>query len=551
MKNKKFSGLFALILSICLAFTTFSFLGARAEEGSEPETPTTATLKTVVAAMKYSVTDFNEYGDTFDTVKYLDGEGNLVDATVGETNDGKADYWLSSDKKTITFGFDKTYLQVVVNNKENDTETKETFDVTVKDKADVTPSLALDDKTIEAVKAGLAVVTVNAEKKTFELPSDIWNMLAAGYEVPTDKITAKIYVKNPSTGWSSSYSTSGKKSSTLKITVSDAGKYSFYILFSASAYDPADSTTEELIIKKDSEWIERDDGFYAEEGEGEEKTEVLKLPVFSFEYKPNLEVSITAKKSGSSATVGSACSYLSFTLENSLTAKCVLKFSESGKDDWHDVTNGTEADFTESTFENYTSGTSLTFTPLKRGDYKIECQARGAKEEAAKTSVSEVISVKRETVIRKAENTAVRDFFKNNWKAMIFLGIALVCLIAIIVIALWKPKDEKKVSVEDAKLTKKEQKVEKSAVIEAEETKDAEETTEATEEPETAQEELTEAAEETTEAGETAEETVAEEATEAPAETAAEIAPEAPVTEAPAAEEAPATEEKPEEPKAE
>ena len=35
MMNKKFSGLFALILSICLAFTTFSFLGAKADGGSE------------------------------------------------------------------------------------------------------------------------------------------------------------------------------------------------------------------------------------------------------------------------------------------------------------------------------------------------------------------------------------------------------------------------------------------------------------------------------------------------------------------------------------
>ena len=140
MKNKKFSGLFALILSICLAFTTFSFLGARAEEVSEPETPIEATLKTVVAAMKYSVTDFTKYGDTFDTVKYLDGEGNLVDATAGEEKDKQADYWLSSDKKTITFGLNKTNLQVVVNNKEKDAETKETFNVTVKDKTDVTPS---------------------------------------------------------------------------------------------------------------------------------------------------------------------------------------------------------------------------------------------------------------------------------------------------------------------------------------------------------------------------------------------------------------------------
>lgn len=543
MMNKKFSGLFALILSICLAFTTFSFLGAKADGGSESGAPAAATLKTVVAATKYSVTDFNKNGVTFETVKYLDGEGNLVDAAVGEEKDKKADYWLSSDKKTITFGFNKQNLQVVVNNKENDTESKQTFDVTVKEKTDVTPGVVTDSEKIAAVGEALGKITVNNEKKTFELPSEIWNMLAAGYELPLDKVTAKVYVKNPSTGWSSSYSSSGKKSSTLKITVSDAGKYSFYVLFSVSAYDPAKGTTEELIMKKDSEWIEREDGFYAEEGEGAAKTEVFKLPVFSFEYTPDLKVSITPKKSVSTPTVGSAYSALSFTLENSLTAKCVLMYSESGKDSWVEVKNGKEADFSENTFKNYTSGTSLTFTPLKKGDYKIECQARGAQEEIAKKGESEVISVRRETVINKAVNTAVRDFFKNNWKALIFLGIALVCLIAIIVIALWKPKDEKKVSVEDAKLTKKEQKVEEPAVIEADETK----------------EEAEENAEETVEADESAEETVTAETAEATEEVVPEAqeAPaseEAPATEeaqAPAAEEAPATEEKPEEPKAE
>lgn len=541
MMNKKFSGLFALILSICLAFTTFSFLGAKADEGSESGAPAAATLKTVVAATKYSVTDFNKNGETFETVKYLDGEGNLVEAVVGEEKDKKADYWLSSDKKTITFGFNKQNLQVVVNNKENDTETKETFDVTVKEKTDVTPGVVTDSEKIAAVGEALGKIAVNNEKKTFELPSEIWNMLAAGYELPLDKVTAKVYVKNPSTGWSSSYSSSGKKSSTLKITVSDAGKYSFYVLFSVSAYDPAKGTTEELIMKKDSEWIERVDGFYAEEGEGAAKTEVFKLPVFSFEYTPDLKVSITPKKRVSTPTVGSAYSALSFTLENSLTAKCVLMYSESGKDSWREVKNGKEADFSENTFKNYTSGTSLTFTPLKKGDYKIECQARGAQEEIAKKGESEVISVRRETVINKAVNTAVRDFFKNNWKALIFLGIALVCLIAIIVIALWKPKDEKKVSVEDAKLTKKEQKVEEPAVIEADETK------------EEAEENAEEAAEETVEADETAEETVTAETAEAAEEVVPE-AQEAPATEeaqAPASEEAPATEEKPEEPKAE
>lgn len=542
MMNKKFSGLFALILSICLAFTTFSFLGAKADEGSGSGAPAAATLKTVVAATKYSVTDFNKNGETFETVKYLDGEGNLVDAAVGEEKDKKADYWLSSDKKTITFGFNKQNLQVVVNNKENDTETKETFDVTVKEKTDVTPGVVTDSEKIAAVGEALGKITVNNEKKTFELPSEIWNMLAAGYELPLDKVTAKVYVKNPSTGWSSSYSSSGKKSSTLKITVSDAGKYSFYVLFSVSAYDPAKGTTEELIMKKDSEWIEREDGFYAEEGEGAAKTEVFKLPVFSFEYTPDLKVSITPKKSVSTPTVGSAYSALSFTLENSLTAKCVLMYSESGKDSWIEVKNGKEADFSENTFKNYTSGTSLTFTPLKKGDYKIECQARGAQEEIAKKGESEVISVRRETVINKAVNTAVRDFFKNNWKALIFLGIALVCLIAIIVIAFWKPKDEKKVSVEDAKLTKKEQKVEEPAVIEADETK------------EEAEENAEEAAEETVEADESAEETVTAETAEA-TEATEEVVPEAqeaPATEEePATEEAPATEEKPEEPKAE
>lgn len=460
MKNRKFSGVFALVMSLCLALTTFSFLGAKA---AGDDASVTTIEKTVVAAVKYSVTDLYAAAGDDDTVKSVKKvvDGVETDAVKADDKDKSGDYWLSSDEKDITFNYVATTLKVVLNLKgETEAEDAEqTVNVTVVKNSDVDPSLALDADTVEKVQN--AVSTAKIDDKKFEVPDEIWDLLDKSSVVyPLSKITAKIYVKNPSSGWSSSYATSGKKSSTLRISVSDAGTYSFYVLFSVSDYNPTTGKSEEIAIEKDSEWEEFNfladgadgklNGFYEKDEDGKPVGSV-KIPVFTFEYNPDKKVAITEKISVRTAQAGSAYSSLSFTLENSIKAKCVLKYKDFNDSEWKVATED-DADFDESVFSDYTSGTTLKFTPLKTGQFKVECRARGVNDDEALLKESSVISVNRKTVVRPAVNTALRDFFTNNWKSVIFLGIAVLCLIAIIIIACWKPKDETaKVSVEDAK----------------------------------------------------------------------------------------------------
>ena len=112
-----------------------------------------------------------------------------------------------------------------------------------------------------------------------------------------------------------------------------------------------------------------------------------------------------------------------------------------------------------------------------------------------------VIRVTDSVTIVKRENTALIDFAKSNWKSLIFLGIAVLCLIAIIVIACWKPKDKTAVrrQIEDSveKDGKKNDKVSETKNAEDEATETTDLTEEAVEAKEENAEDTTEVAPET------------------------------------------------------
>ena len=562
MKNKNFSGLFALILSVCLALTTFSFLGAKADGEATYDAE-----KTVLAAMEYEVTDLADVTKDNTTIKSVKKDGK--DAVNGvmldkETDkDVLADYWYGktteNDGKTeleatgsIVFNYvgEGVCYDVTLATKDRDgNDTEKLVKVTVVSKTDKAPEYNADTlKNHQSLITDFANAAVADKKLT--IPSNIWNLLGNSSNYPEGKVTAKIYCKSPKSVWSSSATTSGtKSSSSLKVTVSDAGVYRFYVLFSVKTVNLFDtSKSSELSMEKDSDWEERADGFYAVDEEA--GTAELKIPVFTYTYNPKEEVSITAKTSVTTGKVGMSNSSISFTYENAFKASCVLMYAPLDSEDWKNVEEfkdkndkNTVAEYDADALSSYTSGASIYFTPLVKGKFKVVCSAMGSTATELETAESQVIKVSSEMRVLKPENTAFRDFFKNNTMAVIFFGVALLCLIAIIVIACWKPKDDKPAAkVEDAKATKKVVKVEEKApeTTEAPAEEAAPETTEAPAEevaPETTEAPAEEVAPETTEAP--AEE-AASESTEAPAE---EAAPE--TTEAPAEDAAPETTEAP------
>ena len=591
MKNKKFSGIFALLLSVCLALTTFSFIGAKADDAT-PDAE-----RTVIAALKYDLTELYDgasavVSDGYDgasaVVSVAKKDGTVAVNGVDPDKDAEkvVDYWYGTtategdkevlkDGSTIVFNYvgenPEYTVKLKVTNKSGDEEEK-TVKVSVDSKADGTPAYNLDTAVLTAVSEAIASAEVNDDKKLV-LPVEIWDLLAGVKNYPLSQVTAKIYVKNPVSGWSSSYSTSGKKtSSSLKVTLSERGTYALYVFFSVKAYDPLDNKAyKEVNMEKKSEWKEfspsdKQAGFYSveDDAEGNEVLKDLQIPVFTYNYNPGQDVTITEKISVRTGKVGMAYSSLSFTIENANKAECVLMYAPLGSENWVVASNSKAegataadikkavAEYDESSLKKYSSGSSISFTPLAKGQFKVICKAMGANSDNLEEFESTVINVRSEMVVRPTENTAVRDFFKNNTLSVVFLGIALLCLIAIVVIAFWKPKEDKPAAKVEDKPAKKVEKVEEKAVVEADDEEVAPETSveEAAEEP----------AEEVTE--ETAEpvENAAEEAEAAPVETVTEeVAPEIATEEvkeetpevAPETVETAETTEKTEEPKAE
>lgn len=540
MKNKKFSGIFALLLSVCLALTTFSFIGAKADE-TTPDAE-----RTVIAALKYDLTELYEGASAVVSVAKKDGTVAVNGVDPERDTEKVVDYWYGTtakeddkdvlkDGSTIVFNYvgenPEYTVKLKVTNKSGEDEEK-TVKVSVDSKADGTPAYNLDNNVLTAVSEAIASAEVNDDKKLV-LPVEIWDLLSGVKNYPISQVTAKIYVKNPVSGWSSSYSTSGKKtSSSLKVTLSERGTYAFYIFFSVKSYDPLDNKAyKEVNMEKKSEWKEfspsgKQAGFYSveDDADGNEVLKDLQIPVFTFNYNPDQDVTITEKISVRTGKVGMAYSSLSFTIENANKAECVIMYAPLNSDNWVVASNSKAegatsaeikkavAEYDESSLKKYSSGSSISFTPLAKGQFKVVCKAMGANSTDLVQKESTIINVRSEMIVRPTENTAVRDFFKNNTLSVVFLGIALLCLIAIIVIAFWKPKDGTAAKVED-KPAKKAEKVEEKAVIEADDEEVAPETSveEAEETPVEEGTEETEPVEEATEETEAAPEAATEE----------------------------------------
>ena len=86
------------------------------------------------------------------------------------------------------------------------------------------------------------------------------------------------------------------------------------------------------------------------------------------------------------------------------------------------------------------SSSTLDFTPVEKGAYIVKCEVVDG---AANSVEAYSAIVKVEGGITKAQIARVQVWFENNWKSLIFLGIALLSLIGIIVLLFVKPKEEK------------------------------------------------------------------------------------------------------------
>ena len=534
MKNRKFLGVFSFLLSVCLLFATLPFVSASADE-----TPAEPTKVNVYEAESCKIGRL-DLGD----VKVKVGENSLISEGL-TVKKGGTEVKVYVDG-TINTETDKCW--VAVSGSDSDTERKvtsikfdtlkdsedkavytvsangKTAEVTVYDKEQKTADKILVEKTDVALDA--SKIKIDAEKKRVTLEKDeIWKILDETSVIrDADDLSARIYLRTPGGSWpSSATKTLSGSSSDVELTVSSRGDYHFYVLFT----DNKGNTTE-----KNDKLVEKVDGFYKVEGEGETKTETKVIPIFSFAYTPDETVKVKCSntdkvKKGYEGQIQKSVTY---TLENATDkdVEFVLMFKAENSTEWKKAVSGTDAKFDESKFTK----SSLEFTPLKKGEYSFRVNAEGMADPALKEGAdgNVVIRVTDSVTIVKRENTALIDFAKSNWKSLIFLGIAVLCLIAIIVIACWKPKDKTAVrrQIEDSveKDGKKNDKVSETKNAEDEATEAADLTEESVEAKEENAEDTTEVAPETevTEEakveGETPVENAEEVASENPAENA-------------------------------
>lgn len=550
MKNRKFLGVFSFLLSVCLLFATLPFVSANAEEGTGSATET---VVKVYEAESYKISVFGFNGDITveDTEK---DDKNLVNAANfsvkknGETvnvytdgtilKDSTLRCWVkvpdNPDKKITEIKFDtltdaekeRGYAEYIVTAtvavKKDGGQTEKSEKVV---KVQVYAENPYGDEILkENVAPEVTVETVTETKKAIFKKEEIWKIINGTDKIigDVDHLSAKIYLRTPGGTWPSSATTTISGSETKKEhTVSARGDYHFYVLFT----DHKGNTTE-----KDSELVEKSDGFYKVNDETNEETKVI--PIFSFGYKPDETVKVTCSnnKKTYKGFVNQIQNSITYTLENATDkdVEFVLMFKAEGATKYEVAKNGVDAKFDESKFTK----SSLEFTPLKRGDYSFQVNATEGVEQkiAIDAGVADniVVHVDDNVTIIKRENTAFTDFVKNNWKALIFLGIAVLCLIAIIVIACWKPKDKTAVKrqIEDAadKDDKKSAKVSETKNAEDEATEAADLTEETVEAKKENAEDTTEVAPET----EVTDETNVEGESETPVENAEEVASENP-----------------------
>lgn len=510
MKSKKSLRIIAVLIGVISVFTAFGFVSAAAE-GDTP-----AVTKEYIAVTEAKELVATEVPFDYISVKLKEdsdpatavaGDIDNVKLYPGETATGEEvskGGWNKSDN-TILFPNSSDIIAaksgkytVVTTMKDADKNGKKEF-TTVVTVYTVGSDLsyAADAGKIAGVQDKINGLTVS-EGNSLTLPFDDISALVNSEIVDKKELTYKMYYRAPGSASFSAATT--KKGDLPTLSVSAKGTYSFYVL----ADDGNEFGVKKEISIKDCE-ENRVGGVY---GWYKKDTTTLIAPIFTYENKENKEITVTIKGDSGTGRVKQRYQNLSVTVENASDTFVKLQYNatsgEANAEGWVDATAGKEARFSKDGFK---SGTYY-FTPLKKGYFRLSVKAKGGDDGVTVKEVkTDAVSVQDQVEELKLEDERLKNFFKNNWLSLIFLGIAVLCLVGIVVVALWKPADNN---------GKKSNAKVKKVVAEAEVKDVSDESSEAVEADEPVEEAKEETTEETVEpveaaeAGDNAEETPSE-----------------------------------------
>ena len=490
MKSKKSLRIIAVLIGVISVFTAFGFVSAAAE-GDTP-----AVTKEYIAVTEAKELVATEVPFDYVSVK-LKEDSDPATAVAGDIDNVKLYPGETATGEEVSKGgWNKSD-----NMKDADKNGKKEFTTVVTvytEGSDL--SYAADAVKIAGVQDKINGLTVS-EGNSLTLPFDDISALVNSEIVDKKELTYKMYYRAPGSASFSAATT--KKGDLPTLSVSAKGTYSFYVL----ADDGNEFGVKKEISIKNCEENEVG-GVY---GWYKKDTTTLVAPIFTYENKENKEITVTVKGDSGTGRVKQRYQNLSVTVENASDTLVKLQYNatsgEANAEGWVNATAGKEARFSKDGFK---SGTYY-FTPLKKGYFRLSVTAKGGEDGVTVKEVkTDAVSVQDQVEELKLEDERVKNFFKNNWLSLIFLGIAVLCLVGIVVVALWKPADNNgkksnaKVKKVVAEAEVKDVSDESLEAVEADEPVEEakEETTEETVEP-------VEAAE-TAEAGDNAEETPSE-----------------------------------------
>lgn len=234
-----------------------------------------------------------------------------------------------------------------------------------------------------------------------------------------------VYYKTPDS--ESTYS------SALKIPLTTAGEYKFFVAFKDRCGNEMQKTD---FIKKDA---------FGNEVLNDAKYGAY---VFTFTILDNSVMDVSAATSQGDGYVGISYTATDFEISaTGYTTKYELFYAES-KDtpvsDWVKIYKLSEVDkdynengFTYEDLSAISYDGSLTFIPDRTGYYKITCTvSSSASSRAPVSATTTLISVLEKPVEVKVDN----HWFENNVWSVVFLSVGTLCLIGIIVLLCIKPK---------------------------------------------------------------------------------------------------------------
>lgn len=510
MKSKKSLRIIAVLIGVISVFTAFGFVSAAAEGDTPAVTKeyiaVTEAKELVATEVPFDYVSVKLKEDS-DPATAVAGDIDNVKLYPGETATGEEvskGGWNKSDN-TILFPNRSDIIAaksgkytVVTTMKDADKNGKKEF-TTVVTVYTVGSDLsyAADAVKIAGVQDKINGLTVS-EGNSLTLPFDDISSLVNSEIVDKKELTYKMYYRAPGSASFSAATT--KKGDLPTLSVSAKGTYSFYVL----ADDGNEFGGKKEISIKDCEENEVG-GVY---GWYKKDTTTLVAPIFTYENKENKEITVTIKGDSGTGRVKQRYQNLSVTVENASDTFVKLQYNatsgEANAEGWVDATAGKEARFSKDGFK---SGTYY-FTPLKKGYFRLSVKAKGGEDGVTVKEVkTDAVSVQDQVEELKLEDERLKNFFKNNWLSLIFLGIAVLCLVGIVVVALWKPADNN---------GKKSNAKVKKVVAEAEVKDVSDESSEAVEADEPVEEAKEETTEETVEpveaaeAGDNAEETPSE-----------------------------------------